>query len=145
MSYFPPIQPNLIVREPEAVHVAPSNIATRPTRPVISGRISSWDSLDDRIRTPHAPHAPHAAFEPVHSTTTPLDTFERMADGTYRRVGSMSGPTVTVPEHDITVHVPTHRIGWRTVVQIYGVLVAMSTAAIAAYNLYARTHGKEKY
>lgn len=112
MSYFPPM----------SAPVAPIP-AVRPTRPIHPGRISSWDSLDDRIR-PATPDIP-------------IDTFERLENGQYRRVGSMSMPVI--PEATFAP-VPTHRIGWRTVLQVIGVMIAGTTLSIASYNLYSRTH-----
>lgn len=82
------------------------------------------DSLDDRV----AGHNPHL----------PLDLFERHADGTYRRVGSMSNPSGPT---QALVTPPSHRMGWRTWLQIFGVSAACTTLSIAVYNLYDRTHG----
>lgn len=118
-SYFPPV--------------------TRPTRPILPGRLSSWDSLDDRVRVSPLDLDHVAGTNP----NLPLDTFERLADGTYRRVGSV-GDIQRTPRMEGTpvAATPTHRIGWRTVLQVFGVCVAMCTACIAAYNLYSRTHSK---
>lgn len=108
----------------------PEDVSPRPVRPVISGRLSSWASLDDRV---------------LGAPVIPLDTFERLRDGSYRRVGSVGDiQRVGAPDIESVIPPVTHRMGWRTFLQIFGVLVAMSTATIASVNLYTRLHGDKK-
>lgn len=106
--------------------------------PIASARPSpityhSWDSLDDRIR-------------PGVRRNSIIDTFRRVSGNSSNtrisptNTDNLELGTIPTIEPILPAAPATHILGWRTILQIFGVMVACSTLSIACFNLYSRTH-----